>query len=125
MFYKWLVIWWTVTVVQGGHAEAGWSEYTPDHFDGNSLGHRMNGLGRGYRETKHNALVFEETRRVGELHFNVFAEKKDADEWISTFNTQAYSGNEKIKFQTIELKPQIEMQRPDASPEQKKMLEGK
>lgn len=106
MIYKWLVIVWTVTI-------------NPVHFSDTDCV----SIPQPY-ESKIQSRLIEERHREVEIDYVLFKNKTEADKYIKDFNAQSESGNTKFKFQEVELKPMIEIQRNDASDEQKELLKG-
>lgn len=106
MNYHWLVIWWIVSVTM-----------TPtdpvysDWINENTIPSR-----------KITFPTSEKIKRV-EMNFAVFKTKPEAEKFTKT-GQYGYTGNIKLKYQIVELKPEIETQREDASPEQKELLKG-
>ena len=116
MIYKWLVIWWVVSVTQG---------VTTQSQDGIAPTGLTTWPGGMYKHStilyKHSTI--EEKHKTTDVNFALFATKKEANDFTKE-DCLGYDGNTKLKFQIVELNPTSEAQRSDASDEQKQLLKG-
>ncbi len=107
MPYKWLVVWWIITVTNTSTQQG----------DGLVISSGTTSAPWG-AVSKH--ISIDETHRKVDVNFALFKTKDEAEKYMT--GSYGYSGNTKHKYQLIELSPQIEWQRPDASAEQKELM---